>query len=78
MRLSNNDLKEITARTQPKAQANWFKRFYGIELPHDRKGVIITQQAWEALVSAKCGMTAKGAPINYASQERPQVRLRNA
>lgn len=45
MRLSNDDLKNITARTQPKAQANWFKRFYGVDLPHDRKGVIITAQA---------------------------------
>lgn len=75
MRLTPEELQNITGRSMPAAQVRWFQRHYGIEMPHDRKGPIITAQAWEALVARKCGTSAKGGALDVANGERPEVRM---
>lgn len=78
MRLTPEELQNITGRSMPAAQVRWFQRHYGIEMPHDRKGPIITAQAWEALVARKCGTSAKGEPQNHIGGDidgRPTVKL---
>jgi len=75
MRLTPNELQAITGRTVPAAQARWFERHYGQTIPHDTKGVIITAQAWEALVAHKCGTSAKGSALDVVNCERPEVKM---
>lgn len=77
VRLNQDQLKDITSRAMPSAQVRWFVRHYGRELPHDRKGVILTAQAWEAMVAEKCGTSAVKGPQN-AMKERPAVKLKGA
>lgn len=69
MRLKQNDLESITGRTQTAAQARWFRDHFGVALPCDQGGPIITKSAFEKLVERKCGLeqTVKAA--------RPEVRL---
>jgi len=81
MRLTPDELEKITGRSMPAAQARWFKTHYGQEIPHDRKGVIITAQAWEAMVARKCGTVAKGEALNLVGGDidaRPTVKLTKA
>lgn len=68
MRLSPEKLHEITGLSLPSAQARWFRQHYGIALPADRRGPIITAQAFEGLVAKRCGLTVVEAA-------RPQVKL---
>lgn len=75
MRLTPNELQAITGRQLPAAQARWFVRHYGQTIPHDSKGVIITAQAWEALVAHKCGTSAKGSALDVVNGERPEVKM---
>jgi hypothetical protein len=75
MRLTPNELHAITGRTVPAAQARWFERHYGQTNPHDTKGVIITAQAWEAMVARKCGTSAKGGALDVVNGERPEVKM---
>lgn len=74
MRLNPEQLHEITSRAMPTAQVRWFSKHYGRVLPHDRKGVILTEQAWENMVAEKCGTSAAKGPQDV-NKERPTVKL---
>ena len=70
MRLSWEQLKTITQRELPSAQARWFERHFNIKVEYDRQGPIITEAAFNALVMKNLGLAkANAAPI------RPQVKL---
>jgi Asp/Glu/hydantoin racemase len=69
MRLKQNKLKEITGLSQSSAQARWFKDHFGINVPCDRLGPIITQAVFEKLVERKCG-------LEPASTAKPQLKLK--
>lgn len=69
MRLPPDKLAQITGLSLPSAQARWFSRHFGVSLPADRDGPIITPQAFEALVARRCGLS------DQAVAARPQVRL---
>ena len=68
MRLSPEKLNEITGLTLPSAQSRWFRENFGVSLPADRRGPIITAQAFEGLVAKRCGLAAMEAT-------RPQLRM---
>ncbi len=69
MRLSREELNGITGLKRKSAQAAWFKRHFGVELPIDNNGPIITQQIYQDLIKTKCGLLQQQAPV------RPQVKL---
>lgn len=69
MRLSREELTAITGRTKKSAQSGWFKRHFGVSLPVNHQGPIITEQAYQELIRAKCGLLQPGAAV------RPQVKL---
>lgn len=66
MRLNAEKLFEITGLKKPSAQAKWFRDKYGVTIPCDRLGPIITQQAFEKLVERSCG-------LNMQQRARPEV-----
>lgn len=68
MRLKQHDLESITGRTQTAAQARWFREHFGVTLPCDTGGPIITHAAFEKLVERKCG-------LEPSTKQRPEVRL---
>jgi hypothetical protein len=68
MRLKQQDLESITGRTQTAAQARWFRDHFGVALPCDAGGPIITHAAFEKLVERKCG-------LEPAVKPRPEVRM---
>lgn len=68
-RLKPERLIEITGYEQPKAQARWFARHFGVTLPTDRRGPIITDNAWEEMVKQKAGLI-----VAKAVDGRPAVR----
>ncbi|WP_042688217.1 DUF4224 domain-containing protein [Candidatus Glomeribacter gigasporarum] len=72
MRLSRQELAEITGLIRKHAQAAWFARYFGVSLPVDRHGPIITQQVYQDLIKAKCGLLQKRPAA------RPKVRLKAA
>lgn len=69
MRLSSEELKRITGRQQPCAQARWFWKHYGVRVEYDRQGPIITAAALEALVMKQLGLTRTN------ESPRPSVKL---
>lgn len=71
MRLSREEVREITGKERPAAQVRWFLSHYGIELPHDSRGVIITRSSFEGLVAKKCGLSSASVNQDF----RPVVRL---
>lgn len=74
MRLSQQHLLLITGRQQPAAQCRWFKNHFGVTLPADAAGPILTEAAFNALVAKSAGVLMTAAP----NPDRPSVRLRKA
>lgn len=70
MRITPTKLHELTGLQQPAAQARWFKANFGVAVPCDRRGPIITDATFEAMVAKSCGIAAP------AEAARPQVKLR--
>lgn len=69
MRIKREALVQITRRNQRAAQHRWFLDHFGVDLPSDREGPIITQGAFEKLVERKCG-------LEPASAAKPQLKLK--
>ena len=69
MRIKREALAQITRRNQPAAQRRWFMDHFGVDLPSDREGPIITQAVFEKLVERKCG-------LEPASTTKPQLKLK--
>ncbi|WP_353325908.1 DUF4224 domain-containing protein [Chitiniphilus shinanonensis] len=74
IRLDRERLREITGLQQRGAQVRWFKRHFGVELPCDQAGPILTEQAFEALVNKRCGIFAGAEGVQSA---RPRVHPRS-
>lgn len=75
MRLSPQQLIDITGRVRRKGQAQWFKDYLGTSVPCDERGPIITQAAYEDLVKKQLGVLI-GTPESTTSRE-PILILRN-
>lgn len=73
MRLKQNKLKEITGLSQSSAQARWFKDHFGINVPCDRLGPIITTTTFELLVAKGCGIDVTP---KAGAMPRPELHLR--
>lgn len=74
MRLSSERLLAITGRKQRAAQCRWFLQHYGVKIPSDQEGPIITEDAFNDLVKKSCGVLN----TNTSSINRPNVKLRKA
>ena len=70
MRIPFDELVNITSRITPKGQASWFKKHFGLAAEHDCEGVIITREAFNALVAMKYGIPAN----DDTSAKRPTVK----
>ncbi len=68
MRVSQEGLKALTGKSQGAAQARWFKRNLGVDLPADERGPIVTDAGLELMLARASGLGDKPA--------RPAVRLR--
>ncbi|MER2518589.1 MAG: DUF4224 domain-containing protein [Candidatus Accumulibacter phosphatis] len=76
MRLSPETLYVVTGRKQRTAQARWFMKFMGADVPCDERGPILTESAYQQLLLKRLGLvTDAGAK---AAGQRPVVRLRSA
>lgn len=68
-RLTPDRLEQITRKQRPSAQLRWFEKHLGVKLPCDMAGPIITESAFESLMTKICGLSPAGpAP-------RPVVKL---
>lgn len=85
MRLTPDELVNITGLTQPSAQARWFKTYFNIIVPVDPRGPIMTAAIFETLLARECGVPAKARvhrDINYkpvkpaATQATPCVNVK--
>lgn len=74
MRIPPERLAEITGRKRARAQALWFRDYLSVDVPCDRRGPIVTDAAYEAIVARACGLRADAGFI--AESSRPQVQLR--
>lgn len=75
MRLSQEQLVEITNRKRKSGQVRWFKDFMNIEVPADSKGPILTVAAYEDLVKKRLGVLPQVPSNSKDDRTRPQVRL---
>ena len=73
MRLDSEKIYAITGRKRPRSQAAWFREYLGTIVPCDRKGPILTECAYEALVAKALGIFQQTG--QSAQQSRPFVRL---
>lgn len=70
LRWSPETIKKVTGKRQRAAQRRWFKNHYGIDVPSDAGGPIMTDAAYEALVKKSCGI------LQTLGQEVPRPSLR--
>jgi len=73
MRINKEMMAEITGRSYPRLQAEWFRRYLGVEVPCDSQGPIVTMAAYEMMVVRACGLGQKPRPAEEIA--RPKVRL---
>lgn len=71
-RLPPESLQTITGRKLPSAQKRWFHTHFGVDLPADRAGPILTEATFDALVAKAAGVLDGPAP----KLTRPTVRMR--
>lgn len=72
LRWSTDQLVEITGKQRQSAQRRWFKLCFGVDVPCDPFGPIMTDSTYEALLQRRCGLTPPAA--NDPIHDRPQVR----
>lgn len=72
MRLSKEQLYELTGLRRRSSQVEWFRNRFGTEPPHDRQGPIVSAHAIEMLIQRKLGLM----PCS-TEDPRPTVRLRD-
>jgi hypothetical protein len=75
MRLSPQQLTDITGRKQRKGQTKWFKDYLGTTVPCDERGPIITLSAYEDLVKKQLGVL--GITTDSAPVRKPALIMRN-
>ena len=63
-------LKDITGKSRKSAQVRWFKDYLGVEVPHDRRGPILTEEAYQKLLEKRLGLL-----FEDPGQNRPSVKL---
>lgn len=76
MRLEHEVLVKITGRHRSRDQVAWFLQHLGVNVPCDRKGPIITQATYEALVARACGLRPDLPPSGTVAADRPKLHLR--
>lgn len=73
MRLTKEQLVEITGCRLRSKQAQWFKDYLGVDVECDRKGPILTVAVYEDLVKRRYGLQQQ--PTDREARPRPVVRL---
>lgn len=73
-RWSKQKLKETTNYSQPAAQTKWFKSNFGVDVPRDCLGVIMTDDTYSALHQKRCGLIQQ----SQQGKQRPKPNLRQA
>ncbi len=71
MRLDSLTIINLTGRKRRSAQVAWFLDNFGVEIPCDHIGPIITEQAYEKLLEKRLGILS--SPDQKAG--RPMVKL---
>jgi hypothetical protein len=72
MRIPMAELVIITNKKTPKSQAGWFKKYFAVDVEYDCHGVIITHEAFQAIMAKKYNIQAANEEI---SPDRPKVKL---
>lgn len=73
LRISKEELIELTGKQQVSAQVKWFKQHLNINISCDAKGPIINHAIYSELLKKQYGLL----PALTAGISRPQVMLRN-
>lgn len=71
MRLTSERLREITGLKFKKSQTAWFLLHLGVEVPCDRIGPIVSEEAFEKLLEKRLGLT----PSHSNNEIRPSVKF---
>jgi len=59
LRLSRDQLFEITGRVRAKNQVAWFREHLSVTVPCDSVGPVLTQASYEAILAKKLGVLDK-------------------
>jgi hypothetical protein len=72
MRIEKKKIEDLTRRKRISGQVSWFQEQFGINVPHDRYGVVITEAALNKLLEKRLGIlpSPESLPV-----PRPSVRL---
>jgi len=74
LRLNTEHLREITCLKRASDQVKWFQRNFGIDVPHDKFGPIMTEEAFQKLLEKRLGIGALSAtPATASDKPRPTV-----
>ncbi len=73
MRIDRKKIEEITHRKRIRSQVAWFREKLGVDVPFDRFGLILTEDALKKLIERRLGIL-QSSP-SQATTTRPVVRL---
>lgn len=62
LRLSKDQLFQITGRLQPAKQASWFWEYLSVKVPCDQAGPVLTEASYEAILAKKLGVLKTETP----------------
>ena len=72
VRMDLEQLQKLTGRKNRSAQARWFKTHFGVDVPCDQSGPIMTEQTYQELLAKQCGLYS--GPQAQPQVRRPSVR----
>lgn len=72
VRMDLEQLQKLTGRKNRSAQARWFKAHFGVDVPCDQAGPIMTEQTYQDLLAKQCGLYS--GPQAQPAVRRPTVR----
>ncbi len=72
VRIDRKKIEDLTRRKRITGQVAWFQEQFGICVPHDRYGIVMTEAALNKLLEKRLGILP--SPENSAAQQ-PSVRL---
>ena len=72
VRMDLEQLQKLTGRKNRSAQARWFKAHFGVDVPCDQSGPIMTEQTYQDLLAKQCGLYS--GPQAQPAVRRPTVR----
>ena len=69
MRMSYEKICWVTGLKRKSSQKKWFKNHFGVDVPKDKIGIILSDAAYEKLLEKQLGL------LSFSSEAKPKPRI---